>query len=37
MSPMFLFLKIKIKIDTLRPVLVSQKRVGIHKMRFNIL
>lgn len=37
LSPIFLFLIIAIKIDSIGPVLFKQKRVGIHKVHFNIL
>ncbi|WP_099190591.1 sugar transferase [Tepidibacter mesophilus] len=37
LSPAFLVLIILIKLDSKGPVLFKQKRVGIHKMHFNIL
>ena len=36
-SPVFLILIIAIKLDSKGPVLLKQKRVGIHKSHFNIL
>lgn len=35
--PVFLVIMIAIKIDSTGPILFKQKRVGIHKTRFNIL
>lgn len=37
LSPIFLILIIAIKMDSEGPVLFKQKRVGIHKIHFNIL
>lgn len=37
LSPLYLILIIAIKIDSPGPVLFNQKRVGIHKIYFNIL
>jgi len=37
LSPLFLLLVVAIKIDSPGPVLFKQKRVGIHKIHFNIL
>lgn len=37
LSPIFLILIIAIKIDSIGPVLFRQKRVGVHKVHFNML
>lgn len=37
LSPLFLILIIAIKLDSKGPILLIQKRVGIHKTHFNIL
>lgn len=37
LSPLFLLIVIAIKKDSRGPVLFKQKRIGIHKMHFNIL
>lgn len=37
LSPVFLIIVVAIKLDSKGPVLFKQKRVGIHKMQFNIL
>lgn len=37
LSPLFIILMLAIKVDSPGPILFRQKRVGIHKMHFNIL
>lgn len=37
LAPLYIILIIAIKLDSRGPILFKQKRVGIHKMHFNIL